>query len=90
MDDGATILVDEIRARDGDGLNLYDDGGNGLSIADGGAAAFSHELIINAATHIHYTAVETDNHALEIEVNAAGFGDVKALEIDYSTGGIGG
>jgi len=30
------IATDEIRARDGDGLKLYDDGGNGIFIEDGG------------------------------------------------------
>jgi len=30
------ILSDEIRARDGDGLKLYDDGGNGIFVKDGG------------------------------------------------------
>lgn len=34
--DGRKILVDEIRARDGDGLKLYDDGGNGIFVEDGG------------------------------------------------------
>ena len=34
--DARKILADEIRARDGDGLKLYDDGGNGLFIEDGG------------------------------------------------------
>ncbi|HEC61524.1 MAG TPA: hypothetical protein ENI27_04650, partial [bacterium] len=35
-----------------------------------------------------HTAEETDDHALEIAVDAAGFGDVKALEINYTTGAI--
>ncbi len=30
------ILADTIRARDGDGLNLQDDGGNGIFVEDGG------------------------------------------------------
>lgn len=30
------IQTDEIRARDGDGLKLYDDGGNGIFVKDGG------------------------------------------------------
>jgi len=34
--DGRSILADKIRARDGDGLALYDDGGNGIFIQDGG------------------------------------------------------
>jgi len=37
-------------------------------------------------TDIIHTAVGTDETALELIVNAAGFGDVKALEIIYTTG----
>ena len=37
---------------------------------------------------IVHTATEPDDHALEIEANAAGFGDIKAIEIDYITGAI--
>ncbi len=36
-------------------------------------------------THI---AAEDDDHALEIIVNAAGFADVKGLDIDYITGAV--
>jgi len=34
--DGGNIQIDQVRARDGDGLALYDDGSNGLFIKDGG------------------------------------------------------
>lgn len=34
--DGRKIKADEIAARDGDGLKLYDDGGNGIFVKDGG------------------------------------------------------
>ena len=34
--DTRKILADEVRARDGDGLKLYDDGGNGIFVEDGG------------------------------------------------------
>jgi len=34
--DGKYIATDEIRARDADGLKLYDDGGNGIFVQDGG------------------------------------------------------
>jgi hypothetical protein len=36
MADGKDIKTDEVRARDGDGLKLYDDGGGGIFIKDGG------------------------------------------------------
>jgi len=34
--DGLYLAVDTVRARDGDGLKLYDDGGNGIFVEDGG------------------------------------------------------
>jgi hypothetical protein len=38
---------------------------------------------------IDHTAVESDDHALVIRVDAAGFSDVKAVDIAYTTGAIG-
>jgi hypothetical protein len=37
---------------------------------------------------ISHTAQENDDHALEIDVDDAGFSDVKAIDIDYITGDI--
>ena len=45
------------------------------------------ELITQQQDIIH-TSVVNDDHALEIECDAAGFGDVKAVDIDYITGAI--
>ena len=39
--DGRKVLADEIRARDGAGLKLYDDGGNGIFVEDGGRVWFN-------------------------------------------------
>ena len=36
-----------------------------------------------------HTAIEADDHALEISCDAAGFGDVKGIEVNYITGAIG-
>ena len=33
---GATLSVDQVHARDGDGLKLFDDGGNGIFVENGG------------------------------------------------------
>ena len=44
-------------------------------------------LIVGTVDIIH-TASFADDHALEIDVDAAGFGDVKALDINYITGAI--
>ncbi len=37
---------------------------------------------------IDHTAASTDDHALEVDVDAAGFGDVKAINIEYVTGAL--
>ena len=43
---------------------------------------------VDGALLIEHTAIAADDHALEIILDAAGFGDVKALDIDYITGNI--
>ena len=43
---------------------------------------------IHGDVDIIHVAVEAQEHALELEVDAAGFGDIKALEIEYDTGAI--
>ena len=40
------------------------------------------------AMELDHTAEENDDHAIEIVCNAAGFSDVKALDIDYITGAL--
>jgi len=40
LSDGIYIATDKIRARDGDGLQLQDDGGNGITIPNGGGVTF--------------------------------------------------
>ena len=37
---------------------------------------------------IDHTATEADDHALEIDCDAAGYGDVKAIDVAYDTGAI--
>ncbi len=46
------------------------------------------DTVFTGSAHIIHTATESDDHAFEIDVNAAGFGDVKALDIVYTTGAI--
>lgn len=36
-----------------------------------------------------HNSIQSDDHAFEIDVNASGFGDVKALDIVYQTGALG-
>lgn len=47
-------------------------------------------LTILGTFDVVHTATLADDHALELDVNAAGFGDVKAIDIAYITGAIGG
>ncbi len=44
--------------------------------------------IADHGVDLHLTAAENDVHALEFEVDAAGFGDVKAIDISYDTGAL--
>ena len=46
-------------------------------------------LTLSGSIDLTHTAAENDDHAVELNVDAAGFGDAKALEIDYVTGAIG-
>ena len=48
----------------------------------------STSVLITGELDIVHTATSADDHALEIDVDAAGFGDIKALDIDYITGAI--
>ena len=47
---GIKILADHIRARDGDGLKLCDDGGNGIFVKDGGKVGIG---TLNPLTTLH-------------------------------------
>ncbi|KKM22752.1 hypothetical protein LCGC14_1622110, partial [marine sediment metagenome] len=54
-----------------------------------GTANPIHTLEVQGHIGIIRAATTTDQHALDIAADAAGFGDFKALEIDYTTGAIG-
>ncbi|HDZ73730.1 MAG TPA: hypothetical protein ENH55_13375 [Aurantimonas coralicida] len=60
-------------------------GDDELSLIAGGREGIR---VTSTDVHIVHTAAEADNHAVEIVADAAGFGDVKALDIDYITGAI--
>ena len=44
---------------------------------------------VNGSIDLKHTATFSDDHAFEIDLNANGFGDVKAINIDFITGAIG-
>ncbi len=46
------------------------------------------DIIFYKSVDILHTSTHADDHALEIDTDAAAFGDVKAIDIDYITGAI--
>ncbi len=46
------------------------------------------DILFNKPIDVHHTATSADDHAVEIDVDAATFGDVKAIDIDYITDNI--
>ena len=50
--------------------------------------AIGDDLNVAGSMDLVHTAAENDDHAIEIDCDAAAFGDVKALDIDYITGAI--
>lgn len=54
----------------------------------GGTISGITDLDVVGTVDIVHTAAEADDHALEIDCDAAGFGDVKALDVVYVTGAI--
>jgi hypothetical protein len=57
------------------------------SIGVGAAPVFDTVEVTGSARLIH-VATANDDHAVEIDIDAAGFGDVKAIDIFYDTGAI--
>lgn len=69
-----------------DNSNLFwDDTNNRLGI---GITTPGDSLHVVGAMELDHTAIENDDHAIEIVCNAAGFTDVKAIDIDYITGAL--
>lgn len=64
---------------------FWDDTNNRLGIGTNTPLDTVH--IVGNMDLVH-VATESDDHALELYVDAAGFGDVKALDINYVTGAI--
>jgi len=47
------------------------------------------ELDVDGSAHFTHTAAGADDHAIEVDCDAAGYGDVRALLLEYCTGAIG-
>jgi len=74
---GGGDLVDDTSPQLGGDLDL-----NGNDITGTG------DITTTGVIDLTHTATENDDHALEIDCNAAGFGDVKAIDIHYTTGDV--
>ena len=73
------------------GEPLFADGSNKMhdgSVLNAYDVEISSSLTVTGVVDIIHTATEPDDHALELDVDAAGFGDVKAIDISYVTGAI--
>ena len=81
--DGYYIGTDKVRARDEDGLNLEDDGGLGIHVADGGA------VTVDSLTASKLVASDGSKNLVSVEVTAFETGgaqeiDGDKLDIDYT------
>lgn len=83
---GSVIFSDGSNLADDNANLFFDDTNNRLGI---GTNTPSDTLSVTGDVCIDHTASAADEHAIEIVADAAGFGDVKALDIDYITGAIG-
>ncbi|TES88920.1 MAG: hypothetical protein E3J94_07095 [Desulfobacteraceae bacterium] len=92
-DNARTVVV-----KDGTNIKLMGDCSLGdtekkialLCVSSGVYHEIARQLITNivGTLDIQHTSTEANDHALEIDVDAAGYGDVKALDIAYITGAI--
>lgn len=93
------VVNDEtvINARGGDyNTRIQSDTNTNMLVVDAGAASVAIGGVIDdefmfkvhGPTAIVHTATTADEHAIEIDADAAGKGDVKAVDIDYITGNI--
>ena len=72
-----------------DNSNLFWDSTNnrlGIGINTGFFPAAG--MTVSGEMDLIHTSSEADDHAFELDVDAAGYGDVKAIDIDYITGDI--
>jgi len=78
--DGKHIATDEIRARGADGLKLYDDGGNGIFVKDGGEVGIGAEPL----GKLHVKGPASSEPILYLESTASG-GDGYFEKVLFST-----
>ena len=82
---GGTYGIADIQLSDGSVINTPDNRW-GIGVSTG--LDPRRGLTVSGDIDILHTAIESDDHAFELDVDAAGYGDVKAIDIDYITGAI--
>ena len=99
MADGYSILLQESIIFGGatteNIINIPDNLEDALSVKEG-ANAFQtfitangdEDVLFSKPVDIQHTASAADDHAVEIDIDAANHGDIKALDIDYITGNL--
>jgi len=82
---GSVVFSDGSNLAEDNSNLFWDDTNNRLGI---GTSTPVDTLTVSGNVDILHTSVEADDHALELDVDAAGYGDVKAIDINYCTGAI--
>ena len=62
--------------------------GTGGWVNDSATTSTTLAVNVTGTVDIHHTSISNNDHSLEIDTDAAGFGDVKAIDIVYTTGAI--
>lgn len=91
--DGSAIFNEQagsvdFRIESANNTNMFFVDGSADCIGINQSDCSAHTLAVTGHVGITVTAGEDDTHGLEITSDAAGFGDHKALEIQYDTGNL--
>lgn len=82
--DTRKILADEIRARDAAGLKLYDDGGNGIFVKDGGDVGLGTAAVNGKLNVVGNTAVQNIFRVTQTNNVNAGIAHISADHTSFS------
>ncbi len=83
---GQVVFPDADKKLSGSSSLFWEGAGKNLGL---GTDTPTHSIDISGGEfNLTHTADVSDDHALELKVDAAGFGDVKGIDIDYITGRI--
>ena len=71
-----------------DALSVLQGADKYMTFITSDAEVGDEDILFSKPIDIHHTAPAADDHALEIDVDAATYGDIKAVDIAYTTGNI--